>query len=121
MRTRGDSGSLPAMPSTIPKEFANVTAVCKANVYFGGKVTSHTLLFPDKSKKTLGLIYPGEYHFGTAAPERMEIVSGACKVKLDGGEAWQSYAAGTLFRVPGQSGYTIAVEGDIAEYICSFE
>jgi hypothetical protein len=109
------------MSSSIPTQFANVTAVCKANVYFGGKVVSHTILLADGSKKTLGLIYPGEYHFGTGAPERMEIVAGACKVKLDGSETWQGYAADTLFRVPGQSGFSIAVEGDIVEYICSFE
>jgi purine/pyrimidine-nucleoside phosphorylase len=112
---------LPIMSSTLPTEFTNVTAVCKANIYFGGKVVSHTLLFADGSKKTLGLIYPGEYHFGTGAPEKMEIVAGACRVKLDGSETWQSYAAGTLFRVPGKSGFTITVEGNIAEYICSFE
>ena len=40
---------------------------------------------------------------------------------LDGSDAWQISAAGSFFRVPGQSGFTIAVEGDIAEYICSFE
>jgi len=109
------------MSSSIPTEFANVTAVCKANVYFGGKVVSHTILLADGAKKTLGLIYPGEYHFGTGAPEKMEIVAGACRVKLDGSESWQSYAGGTLFRVPGQSGFSIAVEGELVEYICSFE
>ena len=109
------------MSSTIPSEFSNVTAVCKANVYFGGKVTSHTLLFADGAKKTLGLIYPGEYHFGTGAPEKMELVAGACRVRLDGSDAWQAHAAGSFFRVPGKSGFTIAVEGEIAEYICSFE
>ena len=31
-------------------EFANVTAVAKANVYFGGKVVSHTLKLADGSK-----------------------------------------------------------------------
>ena len=109
------------MSSTIPLEFTNVTVVCKANVYFGGKVVSHTLQCSDGSKKTLGLIYPGEYHFGTGAPEKMEIAAGACRVKLDGADTWQSYAAGTLFRVPGNGGFSIVVEGDIAEYICSFD
>jgi uncharacterized protein YaiE (UPF0345 family) len=121
LRTATWNGSLATMSSTLPTEFSNVTAVCKANVYFGGKVVSHTLLFADGSKKTLGLIYPGEYHFGTGAPEKMEIVAGACKVKLDGSETWQDYAGGTLFRVPGKSGFTITVASDIAEYICSFE
>jgi uncharacterized protein YaiE (UPF0345 family) len=51
----------------------------------------------------------------------MEVVAGACRVKLDGSEAWQNYVADTLFRVPGQSGFSIAVASDILEYICSFE
>ena len=59
----------------VPEKFENVTAVCKANVYFDGKVVSHTLVFADDSKKTLGLIYPGEFHFNTGAPERMDQVS----------------------------------------------
>ena len=105
---------------SIPSEFPNVTAVAKANIYFGGKVVSHGIKLADGSKKTLGLIYAGEYHFGTDAPEIMEIVAGACRVKLDGTDAWTDYAAGTFFKVPGKSGFTITVATDIAEYICSF-
>jgi len=41
-------------------EFKNVTVVQKANVYFDGKVTSRTVIFPDGSKKTLGIMLPGE-------------------------------------------------------------
>jgi purine/pyrimidine-nucleoside phosphorylase len=115
----GVDGTVGDMSSTT--EFPNVTAVCKANVYFDGKVVSHTLRFADGTMKTLGLIYPGEFHFGTGAPEKMEIVAGNCRVKLDGDSTWQSYAAGTCFRVPGNSGFSIAVAGDITEYICSFE
>lgn len=109
------------MSSASPTEFTNVTAVVKANVYFDGKVVSHTLKFADGSKKTLGLIYPGEYHFGTDAPERMDIVAGTCDVVLDGSGDKQTYAAGTFFRVPGKSGFTITVPSGIAEYVCSFE
>lgn len=104
-----------------PMKFENVTAVAEANVYFDGKVVSHTLLFSDSSKKTLGLIYPGEYHFGTDAAERMDITAGACRVRLDGTSEWHEYAAGTSFRVPGKSGFDIAVASGIAEYVCSFE
>ncbi len=106
--------------SSLPTQFAGVTAVTKANVYFDGKVVSHTILMPDGAKKTLGLIYPGSYHFGTGAPERMEIVAGACRVTLDGATAEKAYAAGTHFDVPGKSGFTIAVDSGICEYICSF-
>ena len=102
-------------------EFSNVTAVAKANVYFDGKVVSHTIRFANGSKKTLGLIYPGEYHFGTDAPERMDIVAGSCSVVLDGGGERESYGAGQGFDVPGKSGFTIRVEAGIAEYVCSFK
>lgn len=104
----------------VPAEFRNVTAVAKANVYFDGKVVSHTILFPDGSKKTLGLIYPGKFHFGTAKAERMEIVAGESIVKLDGQTAVATYAAGQHFDVPANSGFDIEVKSGIAEYICSF-
>ena len=105
---------------SIPSEFQNVTAVTKANVYFDGRVVSHSILFPDGSKKTLGLIYPGSYHFGTDKAERMEIVAGSCSVKLDGSTEVRTYADGSFFDVPAKSGFDIAVESGIAEYICSF-
>jgi uncharacterized protein YaiE (UPF0345 family) len=119
--TMRGNGSLWPMSQSIPAEFLSVTAVVKANVYFDGKVVSHTLKFSDGSKKTLGLIYPGDYHFGTGNPETMEIVAGACRVKLDGQTDWNDYSAGMFFKVPGQSGFSIAVANGIAEYICSFE
>ncbi len=100
--------------------FSNVTVDAKANIYFDGKVVSHTVHFPDDSKKTLGLIYPGTYHFGTAAPERMEIISGSCAVVLDGTTDILTVEAGSTFDVAGNSGFTITVEQGICEYICSF-
>jgi hypothetical protein len=106
--------------ATIPTEFRGVTAVTKANVYFDGKVVSHSILFPDGSKKTLGLIYPGKFHFGTDKAERMEIVAGQCVVKLDGQSAVNTYAAGQLFDVPAKSGFDIEVKEGICEYVCSF-
>lgn len=107
--------------SALPTEFTGVTVHTKANVYFDGKVVSHSVLFPDGSKKTLGLIYPGSYHFGTGAPERMEIVAGACSVQLDGASGLTPYSTGQHFDVPGKSGFTIEVAGGICEYICSFK
>jgi hypothetical protein len=100
--------------------FSNVTVDAKANVYFDGKVVSHSVHFADGSKKTLGLIYPGKYHFGTGAPERMEIIAGDCEVVLDGTSETLSIVAGTHFDVPGNSGFTITVADGICEYICSF-
>ena len=105
---------------SLPLTFAGVTVHTKANIYFDGRVVSHTVMMSDGSKKTLGLIYPGSFHFGTGAPERMEIVAGACRVTLDGATAVKDYAAGTFFDVAGKSGFTIEVQDGICEYICSF-
>ena len=102
-------------------EYSNVTAVAKANVYFDGKVVSHTIKLEGGAKKTLGLIYPGEYHFGTDAAERMDIVAGKCEVRLDGDAAWKPYESGSFFKVPAKSGFDIKVASGIAEYVCSFE
>ncbi len=100
--------------------FPNVTVDAKANVYFDGRVVSHTVHFTDGTKKTLGLIYPGKYHFGTAAPERMEIIAGACEVTLDGTDEVIVIEEGSAFDVAANSGFTIVVGDGICEYICSF-
>ncbi len=102
-------------------KFENVTALAKANVYFDGRVVSHTVLFADGSKKTLGLIYPGEYQFPTQAAERMDVTAGACKVRLFKESDWKEYAAGSFFKVPANSGFDISVDSGILEYVCSFE
>src|SRR3977135_2121485 len=104
----------------IPTELENVTALTKANVYFDSKVISHTLLSTSGGKTTLGLIYPGKFHFGTDKAERMEIVAGACTVKLDGQSATRDYAAGTAFDVTAKSGFDIEVKSGLCEYVCSF-
>lgn len=111
------------MPDTLlttESSFVNVTVDTKANIYFDGRVISHTVHFADGSRKTLGLIYPGIFHFGTAAPEVMEIISGSSKVVLDGDTEVLSVSAGSSFEVPAKSGFTITVEEGICEYICSF-
>lgn len=104
-----------------PENFANVTATCKANVYFEGKVVSHGITLADGSRKTLGLIYPGSYKFDTGAPEVMEIVAGQCRVRIEDQSEWQEYAAGATFEVPGNSYFTIEVSDGISEYVCSFK
>ncbi len=105
---------------TTSSSFTNVSVEPLANVYFDGKVVSHSVHFPDGSKKTLGLIYPGTYHFGTAAAERMEIIAGSCEVTLDGSETTEIIAADSAFEVPANSGFTITVGAGICQYICSF-
>jgi uncharacterized protein YaiE (UPF0345 family) len=102
-------------------QFPNVTALAKASVYFDGKVTSHTIVLADGSRKTLGVIIPGSYHFNTDAAERMDIVGGACEVTLDGANAQQlKIADGSAFEVPANSGFTIEVSGEPCHYVCSY-
>jgi len=100
--------------------FSNVTVDTKANIYFDGRVVSHTVHFSDGTKRTLGLIYPGKFHFGTAAPERMEIIAGACQIVLDGTTEVVAVEAGAAFEVAGNSGFSITVRDGICEYICSY-
>ena len=102
------------------RTFPNVTVEAKANIYFEGRVVSHTILLPDGTKKTLGLIYPGEYHFGTAAAELMEVVAGDCQVVIDGTTETLAITADGAFEVAANSGFTITVAAGICEYICSF-
>jgi uncharacterized protein YaiE (UPF0345 family) len=104
----------------IATEFPGVTAVTKANIYFDGKVISHSIVFADNTKKTLGLIYPGKFHFGTGKSERMEIVAGECQTKLDGQSTVNHFAAGQSFDVPANSGFDIEIKKGICEYICSY-
>ena len=106
--------------STLPAQFVGVAVVAKANVYFDGNVVSHTVLFQDGSKKTIGLIRPGSYHFSTGAPERMEIIAGTSRVTVEGSTEVRDYVAGSYFDVPGKSGFTITVPAGLCEYICSF-
>ena len=100
-------------------EFQNVTALAQGNVYFDGKVISHTIILSDGSKKTLGVILPGEYHFGTEAAELMEIALGSCSYVLDGSSERQQVIANSSFNVPANSGFTITVT-EPCHYVCSF-
>ena len=98
--------------------FENVSVTKKANVYFDGQVTSRTVSFQDGSKKTLGVMLPGEYEFNTDAKELMEITSGRMEVLLPGGQ-WQSIKGGESFEVPGNSSFQLKVS-EISDYCCSF-
>ena len=100
--------------------FANVSVDSLANIYFDGKVVSHSVHFPDGSKKTLGIIFPGTYHFGTGAPELMEITDGSCEISLDGSGTTRFVPTDDSFEVPGNSGFTITVNSGVCQYICSF-
>ena len=100
-------------------QFENVTIVKKANVYFDGKVTSRTVLFADGTKKTLGIMMPGEYEFGTAAKEVMEILAGDLDVLLPGETLWDHFTQGDSFEVKADSKFSLNVK-TVTDYCCSY-
>ncbi|CAD6512883.1 pyrimidine/purine nucleoside phosphorylase [Paraburkholderia sabiae] len=104
---------------TAATQFDQVSVVKKANVYFDGKCVSHTVLFADGTRKTLGVILPGTLNFGTDAPELMEVQAGKCRIRLDGSDEWKTYAAGDSFSVPGKSRFDIDVV-ETLDYVCSY-
>lgn len=99
--------------------FNNVSVVKTANVYFDGNVTSRTLHFPDGSRKTLGIMQPGEYEFGTAEKELMEILSGDLDVLLPGETLWRTVSGGQSFEVPANARFQLKVRA-LTDYCCSF-
>ncbi|MCX5805882.1 MAG: pyrimidine/purine nucleoside phosphorylase [Proteobacteria bacterium] len=100
-------------------DFENVTIVKKANIYFDGKVTSRTIIFPDGSRKTLGIMFPGDYEFGTAEKEIMEILAGNLDVMLPGAAGWVTVKEGEVFEVPAQSKFSLKVR-NLTDYCCSY-
>ena len=100
-------------------EFKNVTVVREANVYFGGNVVSRTVLFPDGSKKTLGVMQPGEYEFSTSDREIMEIMAGELDVLLPGTTDWKAVRGGESFEVSANAKFTMKVK-KLSDYCCSF-
>jgi hypothetical protein len=100
--------------------FENVSVIKKANAYFGGQVTSRTVVFADGTKKTLGFMQAGDYEFGTEAPELMEMLGGEMDVKLAGSDEWVTYKEGESFDVPGNSKFALKVKADGADYCCSY-
>lgn len=101
-------------------EFGNATIIKKANQYFDGQVTSRTVIEADGSKKTLGIMMPGTYTFGTAEAEHMEILAGEVEVELPGAESnWEVIKGGEYFEVPANSSFDIKVK-EVTDYCCTY-
>lgn len=99
--------------------FSNVTIDKAANTYFDGNVSSRTITFTDGSKKTLGIMLPGEYEFGTAEKELMEITAGDLEVKLPNSSEWQNIVGGEAFEVPANSKFQLKIK-TVTDYCCSY-
>jgi uncharacterized protein YaiE (UPF0345 family) len=99
--------------------FENVAVVKAASIYFEGSVTSRSLTLADGSRKSLGVMLPGEYEFGTAEKEIMEIYSGELDVLLPEATEWRSVKGGESFEVPASSKFKVKVQS-ITDYCCSY-
>ncbi|RXZ84736.1 pyrimidine/purine nucleoside phosphorylase [Paenibacillaceae bacterium] len=100
-------------------QFDQVSVIKQANVYFDGKVTSRVVLFPDGTKKTLGIMLPGDYEFGTDSKEIMEILAGDLKVQLPGETEWQHIQGTGEFTVPANAKFKLQVAA-VTDYCCSY-
>lgn len=100
-------------------KFTNVAVIKKANVYFDGKVTSRTVLFANGEKKTLGIMMPGNYEFGTDKAEVMEIMAGELEVLLPDESIWKSIKSGEEFYVKANAKFSLKVTS-ITDYCCSY-
>ncbi len=100
-------------------QFDNVSVVKQANIYFDGKCVSHSVLFPDGSKKTIGVIFPSSLTFNTGAAEVMELNAGKCRIKLKGDSEWKTFSGGQQFNVPANSSFDIETL-ETLDYVCHF-
>lgn len=98
--------------------FENVSVTREANIYFDGKVTSRTVHFADGTRKTLGIMLPGDYEFGTNEAEIMEILSGELDVLLPD-QDWLSIRGTGSFEVPANSSFQLKVI-KVTDYCCSY-
>ncbi|MDR2195980.1 MAG: pyrimidine/purine nucleoside phosphorylase [Gallionellaceae bacterium] len=104
----------------MPDRINNVSVSKKANVFFGGQCVSHSVHFPDGSRKTVGVILTGaKLTFNVSTPELMEITAGECEVKIADEPAFKTYTAGSSFRVAAGSSFEIHAKDDV-NYVCSF-
>ncbi len=99
-------------------KFDNVSVVKEANIYYDGKVTSRTVEFEDCSIKSLGIMLPGDYTFGTNEAEIMEMLSGELDIRLPG-EEWKTLNTPETFNVPANSSFDLKIK-TVTDYCCSY-
>ena len=99
--------------------YKNVDVDKLANIYFEGKVISRNIFLKDGSKKTLGVMLPGEYEFNTESRELMEIISGKLNLKLQNDKDWKSIKVWMYFNISKNSSFKVEVL-ELVNYICSY-
>jgi len=103
----------------VKDRFEGVSVLKKLNIYNEGKVMSRTIFLPDGERKTLGVMFPGEYEFGTSDRELMEVVAGKTEVLLPGSDVWKTFGPGDSFGIPADSRFKLRVT-ELMEYVCSY-
>lgn len=100
-------------------QFDQVSVLKQANVYFDGKCVSHTVLFPDGGRKSVGVILPARPTFHTSTPEVIKTVSGCCRYCIEEGK-WQECGPGESFSVLSNRRFDIEVRDAPYPYGCHF-
>lgn len=101
------------------REIPNVSVTTQANIYFGDRCVSHTLILSDGTKKSVGVVFPTEQRFSTAQAEVMECVAGSCTYRLKDATDWRACSAGESFHVDANSHFDIRVNEPF-HYICHY-
>ena len=100
-------------------KFENVTVIKEANIYYDGKVTSRSVEFKDGSIKSLGIMLPGEYTFGTNDAEIMEMLSGELEIRLPDETEFKKLNTPESFKVPANSSFDLKIK-TVTDYCCSY-
>lgn len=99
-------------------EFKNISISKEANILYDGNITSRSITFEDGSKKTLGIMLPGEYELNTVNKEVIDINSGVLEVMLPA-EDWVEYTAPATIEIAQNSKFKLRVSS-LVDYCCSF-
>ena len=94
------------------------TPMFKTNEYFDGNVKS-IAYESETNPASVGVMAPGEYAFGTAAKEKMTVITGALEIKMPEEIESTTYNAGESFNVDADSSFNVTVKTETA-YLCVY-
>ena len=90
----------------------------KTNEYFDGNVIS--IAYASETKPaSVGVMAPGSYKFGTAAKEKMTVITGALEIQMPDETETTLYHAGESFDVAADSSFNVTVKTETA-YLCVY-
>ena len=99
-------------------EINNVSIAKAANILFEGNITRRTIVLEDNSRKTLGIMLPGEYELNTVHKEVMDIQRGTLEIMLPA-QDWVKYDGPASFEIQANSKFKLRVHS-LVDYCCSF-